>query len=173
MFYYIAIPIELDAQTQNLISQELQNHKLKLVDNYHITIQYFGEVSSSELAEIKKIFDKFEFKSFQLTFHTNLEAFANWNRCQVIYVPVFSAKLRDIASIIHNLCNGIFAIPHFVPHLTFARVKEELTELEKEKLKNTQILIPPQTVTQICLYKTELTPNGVVHTQIKKSKLRL
>jgi 2'-5' RNA ligase len=162
--YFLAISIDCDT-TQ---FQSIQSPKFRFVNQHHITLQYFGELSTIELQTIKKRLDEFKAKSFHVEFDSTLETFPNWQNPNVLYVPILSRKVTELAKSLHAIFRDMFVKPEFVPHMTIARVREKLSQKEIDLLQSFSCRIEKIPVTKLFLYASILTPSGAVYT-VEKS----
>jgi 2'-5' RNA ligase len=104
------------------------------------------------------------------------------NRPRVIWVGLDGnlKRLADIQKQIEQLLSGVGFIPEtrpFSPHLTLARVREEASPAEKQKLGQiissmtfkSGCIIP---VRSINLMKSQLTPHGPVYSVLFSADLK-
>jgi len=149
--------------------EEFKLKGIKLVNNYHLTISFLGEISEEKAEEIKKKLVNVSFKKFKLEF-TRLGAFPNQERIRVIW-----AGLKDTEEF-QNLKKQIDEITGanedekslFVPHITIGRVKfiEDKKKLtEKLKLKISGAFM----VEEVILFKSTLTEKGPIYEVLGKA----
>jgi 2'-5' RNA ligase len=151
--------------------------KWVLDEQLHITVFFIGEVdnnlSNQLIYDSKIVFSSI--KSFQLEFDNNL-IFYHKNIPKVIGVSFKpNAEIIDIKNKTEKLLEKYNIFPEnraFVPHITFGRVKEFVSEKEFYKFINTNFIEIVKKTTynfeSYVLYKSTLTPDGPIYDEIWK-----
>lgn len=142
--YFIAIDIPASLEGKLLPYQEPLSKKLygrwEEKEKFHITLQYLGELSPQELAQIQKTFRETLAlqKDFEITI-ANLGFFPTLNKARVAWLGVQSQDLQDLQS---RLAAKMAKRPEtFVAHITMGRLTYapppgvlEKLQVEVEKL---------------------------------------
>ncbi len=156
------------------ISSQIAHKGVKLVDHYHITLAFFGDLSTAELINLKFLLDKLHHPSFTLTTSNHIDCFSNWNRLRVLFLPVeYHKLLNQLALKIQNLCRDVFDLPNsFEPHITLGRVKFPIVD-EAYISAMQQLRCEPISwkVTELVLYESTLLPKGAEYKRIGSVKL--
>jgi 2'-5' RNA ligase len=151
--------------------------------NIHLTLQFLGDVPQSKIGKIKNAL--VEVSSAHTAFELRLGelgVFPGINRPRVIWVGLDGnlKRLADIQKQIEQLLSGAGFVPEnrpFSSHLTLARVREEASPAEKQKLGQ---IISSMTfksgctipVRRINLMKSQLTPHGSVYSVLFSADLK-
>jgi len=164
--------IAIDAPSFSHIS--LQNKSFRNTSHFHITLAFFGDVDLTQMIAIKSKFDHIVAESFTLQTKCEFGAFANWNKLRTVYVPIEQNKyLTQLVLKIWNLFSEFNLGKEFTPHITIARVKNEIQD--KAIIKNLQsqkFEFQKWKVSEIVLYESILTPNGSEYRILKKKQLK-
>lgn len=128
-------------------------------ENMHFTVKFYGEVSEDGLNKLKKDIDSKLKNEKALEIELNgIGVFPDKNFIKVIWI---GAK---------NLDNLTKKFNNHSPHLTIARVKspknKHKIQEKLEKLENVDI--GKMKVDELTLYKSDLTPQGPVYTELYK-----
>jgi len=181
-FIAIDIPLESDIVEQiNKLKSEFKDEKIKWVRpyQYHITIQFLGNVGNSVILNINESLDKItsNFPGFSLEL-TEFGVFKNLKNPRVLWIGFRPCeqlvKLKDAIEDKMTMFGFEKSDKYFSPHLTIARIKtlrqsEKLKELiDRYSGKILQII----EVVEIILYESMLKPEGPEYTIIKKHSLK-
>lgn len=146
--------------------------------NIHLTLKFLGEVTDEYVGKVKEALDKTAagFKPFEISL-SGIGAFPELDYARVIWVGVEKGKeeTEEVARRLEDELEKFgFAKDErpFTAHLTIGRVR---TGKNKEALKEKINLLNakpyplnPQTISQIVLYQSKLTPNGPIYTPLHK-----
>ena len=141
------------------------NIKAKPVElhNMHFTVQFLGEVSEEMIRKISDALNSIEFSAFSITF-AGIGAFPKPNSPRVIWVGVNDGinELEKLAETIRSKLSDIGFSPDkkFKPHVTIFRVKNKIEGVADKLEKFSAHHFGKQTISEIKLKKSELTPNG-------------
>jgi len=152
--------------------------KLRLVPfkNYHITLQFFGDITLSNVDVIKKNMSKIKFDNFDIKI-ADAGFFPNSQTPKVLWTGFEDEtnKIKELYRVIQErLKESEFKKENrqFVPHLTIARLPkmnlEAIKKLQKSALKFNQIIsnIPKFNLDKLVLYKSVLSEKGSVYTPL-------
>jgi len=144
----------------------------------HLTLKFLGEISFETLEKIKGRMNEIakRTKEFDVVLD-ELGTFPNWARAKVIWVGTSegSETAQDLAEKIKEAMKeegfdkGIRA---FKSHLTLGRVRGSKNMGQLEDISAQVKVTPVNThISSIILFKSELTPEGAIHTPLYKFKL--
>ena len=172
MRIFVAIEVS-DQDVLNSISQiqaEL-NIKAKPVElhNMHFTVQFLGEVSEKMIGKISDALNSIEFSAFSISF-TGIGVFPKPNSPRVIWIGTDDGinELEKLAEMIRSKLSHLGFSPDkkFKPHVTIFRVKNKIGDMPDKLEKFSSYYFGKQTVSEIKLKKSELTPNGPIYTDL-------
>ena len=152
------------------IQSEL-NIKAKPVElhNMHFTVQFLGEVSEEMVRKISDALNGIEFSTFSITF-TGIVAFPKPNSPRVIWIGVNDGinELEKLAETVRAKLSDLGFNPDkkFKPHVTIFRVKNKIEGISGKLEKFSSYNFGKQTVSEIKLKKSDLTPNGPIYTDL-------
>jgi 2'-5' RNA ligase len=184
------IAIEIPTEMQQNIHKETANIRRSLdalirwvsVENMHLTLKFFGDVSPSSLEFLIQMLRNEADTVSCFNIHlTGLGAFPSLKRPRVIYIgiqapPALDTLQRGIESASRRL--GYEAEERsFSAHLTLGRVKQNISATDQQKIRHaiegTQVDLPGTArVDSVHLYKSELKPSGSVYTRLYSAPLR-
>lgn len=182
MRVFIGVPVseEIKEKIKPLIeSLKATGADLNLVSlkNLHFTVKFLGEVSSAnEVEEIKDKLSKIHFKKFDLKLET-VGVFPSLERMNVVWIGIKSGS-NELVGLMKKVNGELYYIRknehEEIPHLTIARVK---TGKNKEKLQEfiksaEHGKFGSMTVDKLILYKSDLTPEGPVYSELSVFNLR-
>lgn len=174
----------LDLVTGDL-KQKLKNLPIRWVpvENMHLTLKFFGDVSEANLEVLKEILKSTisGHHCFEISVG-ELGAFPSMRRPRVVWVnveapPELSAVQRGIETETTRL--GYAREKRaFAPHLTLGRVSR--TARSKDKHQISEVLekykvgfLGVMRVQSVNLYRSDLRPSGAVYTRLFSASLRL
>ena len=169
---FVAIEVS-DQGVLNSISQvqaEL-NIKAKPVEihNMHFTVQFLGEVSEDVVRKISSELSSLEFTPFSVSF-MGVGVFPKPSSPRVIWIGTDdgSNELEKLAETIRTKLSHLGFSPDkkFKPHVTIFRIKNKIEGLSSKLEKFSSCCFGKQTVSEIKLKKSELTPNGPIYTDL-------
>ncbi len=146
--------------------------------NLHITMRFLGDIDENmvpELAENIKT-NTCGFSKFDLSLK-GLGGFPNLIMPRVIWIGTEGGKrkLLDLATSVELACIGSKfgkSDKRFLPHLTIGRVKTP-SGIEKllKKIERTPFESLPFEITEVTIFKSELSPAGPKYTALEKIEL--
>ena len=148
------------------------------VENIHLTLKFFGNVELDRVQTISDAAERTvaEFPAFQITVG-NTGVFPRPSRAQVLWIGVNdpSGKLSDLQKRFDDECAAQgFAKEDraFRPHLTIARLRKPhgARRLADTHL-NMQFEPIPVTLTELIIFRSELSSKGSKYTAISRHQL--
>ena len=149
----------------------------------HVTLRFLGNISSEQIIGIRKALEEItqENSSFHLEI-AGLEAFPNLRQPRVLWVAIngevdkLSRLQRKIGFLLAS-CGFPKESRTFVPHLTLARLKDNLLPEEKRKIGTFIKSLKIETALQfdaeaVSLMRSQLTPTGAIYSCLFTAKLR-
>jgi len=147
------------------------NIKAKPVElhNMHFTVQFLGEVSEEMVGKISDALNSIEFSAFPISF-ASIGVFPNPNSPRVIWIGTNDGvnELEKLAETIRTKLSHLGFSPDkkFKPHVTIFRIKNKIGGISSKLEKFSSYYFGKQTVSEIKLKKSELTPNGPIYTDL-------
>jgi len=147
------------------------NIKAKPVElhNMHFTVQFLGEVSEEMIGKISDALNSIEFSAFSISF-TGIGVFPKPNSPRVIWIGTDDGinELEKLAEMVRSKLSQLGFSPDkkFKPHVTIFRVKNKIEDMSDKLEKFSSYYFGKQTVSEIKLKKSELTPNGPIYTDL-------
>ena len=143
-------------------------------EGMHLTLKFLGDVPGKDAPDISSAAGKTASAVGPLAFSVSgLGVFPDNRRPRVVYLEL-QGDTDKLASLQKNL-EGILAgigFPEeqrpFRAHLTLGRVRSArgVSELAKEMEKGNTYTAGEFTATELCLFKSDLTPHGAVYTKL-------
>lgn len=163
------------------IQDELKNGNNKIAwvkpENIHLTIKFLGDIDVDKIDSIAVLLETAAAKnrSFDVSVK-GAGAFPTLDNPRVVWVGVEDDK--NLSRIYEELENGLLAIGFekenrpFKPHLTVGRVKflKDKKGFKERIEKYKDINLGHFAANSLCLFKSNLTPNGAVYTKLKEVK---
>ena len=147
------------------------NIKAKPVElhNMHFTVQFLGEVSEEMVEKISDVLNSIDFSVFSISF-ASIGVFPKPNFPRVIWIGTNDGvnELEKLAEMIRSKLSQLGFSPDkkFKPHVTIFRVKNKIEGISSKLEKFSSCYFGKQTVSEIKLKKSELTPNGPIYTDL-------
>ena len=147
------------------------NIKAKPVElhNMHFTVQFLGDVSEDMVRKISDALNSIEFSAFSISF-MGVGVFPKPSFPRVIWIGTNDGinELEKLAEMIHTKLSQIGFHPDkkFKPHVTIFRVKNKIEGISDKLERFSSYYFGKQTVSEIKLKKSELTPNGPIYTDL-------
>ncbi|RLE48578.1 MAG: RNA 2',3'-cyclic phosphodiesterase [Candidatus Methanomethylicota archaeon] len=176
---FLAIDVEKPEVVEKLIGiqQALAESKadLKLVEkeNFHITLQFLGDISDAMVEEVYKVMKNVKAEPFTLNLK-GVGVFPSLNSPRVIWIGAEKGASK-VEEIYHQLEVGLKKLgfrpdKEFTPHLTIARVKtgRNRDALAKIVSKLSEIEIGEIQVEGIRLKKSVLTSSGPIYSTLRE-----
>lgn len=184
------IAIQLPDEVKRALAELQEQLKLresryvKCVDpqSIHLTLQFLGNVVVNKLDEISDVMERATegVSTFQLEVK-GLGVFPNIKRVQVIWVGV-GGDIEQLIGLQKCIETGMMPLGFnpekraFTPHLTLARLRDQATLYERQKLG--QLItdtkfdkIFQMNVEKVHLMKSQLTKEGAIYSQIRSISL--
>jgi len=131
--------------------------------NFHLTLKFLGEVKEAKKA-IRAMESLKDTKKFTIHFSC-LGAFPNERYIRVIWIGV-SKGSRELEEISRSLNESLGQEEGYVPHLTIARVREVSDKGKLLEYLEKPVDLGEFQADKVHLYKSELSPQGAIHTKI-------
>jgi len=147
------------------------NIKAKPVElhNMHFTVQFLGEVTEEVVRKFSDALSSLEFSAFSISF-ASIGVFPKPNSPRVIWIGTDNGvdELEKLAEMIRSKLSHLGFSPDkkFKPHVTIFRVKNKIEDMSDKLEKFSSYYFGKQTVSEIKLKKSELTPNGPIYTDL-------
>ena len=179
------IALELSPEAKKEISRIIGELKKSGADvkwvrpeTVHLTLQFLGEVFLATLDRIKERLSEIakKAKGFDIALDA-LGTFPNWERAKVIWVGTSQGSeiAQDLAEKVKEAMQeqGFGReIRAFKSHLTLGRIRSSENKGKLEEMSSQVEVKPVSThISSIILFKSELTPQGAIHTPISKFEL--
>jgi 2'-5' RNA ligase len=185
-FIAIELPDELKAELVQLEARlkSVDQPFVKWVDPYsiHMTLKFLGNVSASSIGEITRAMEEATrgVSSFNLQVG-DLGVFPNLRRVQVAWVGL-SGEIDKIARLQQRIESSLTPLGFtpesrkFVPHLTLARVRNQASLNERQRLgeliaSTSFKAVHNIKVDSISLMKSQLTRQGAIYSRISSAGL--
>ena len=173
MRVFVAVEVIDDHILQKIKSmQESFPFKAKPVrlDQIHFTLQFLGEISENKTEDVKKALGTVSFSKFDLTI-IGSGAFPNTRNPKVVWLGVDKDGKERMSRLANDVNEILGAIDlknekPFKPHLTVFRIKNRIGDITEELLKFKDTKFGTQSVSQIVLKKSDLSPNGPEYTNL-------
>ncbi|HPR41128.1 MAG TPA: RNA 2',3'-cyclic phosphodiesterase [Candidatus Methanofastidiosa archaeon] len=157
----------------DLFSKSSINAKFTSPENMHMTLKFIGEWPFNDVNDVIDILNdvKTSFKPFNVDFE-GIGGFPNDHAPRIIWVGGKSRTLVDMAGKIDKNLSTLGIKKEnrpFSSHITLARVKNILNRDDIINIihANKDVAIGSQHVTEFCLKKSELTPNGPIYSDVE------
>jgi 2'-5' RNA ligase len=181
---FVAIELSPDIRTQiEKIQNELKGSSSDVrwvrSGGIHLTLKFLGGIQEEKIPEIAGVLSRCsaETGSFAIRIHS-LGAFPNTTNPKVIWIGVEdeSGKLLKVQQSIEKSLAAVGFKEEkrtFTPHLTLGRLKSPRGKRSvSQRLESSgEYDCGRLTVTEICLFKSDLKPSGAVYTKLKTFSL--
>lgn len=145
--------------------------------NWHLTLKFLGEVGDGRVDEIVAALDEVEFSAFDIR-PGGFDCFPNMKWPRVIWMAIRKGArpcemlAGEIEAAMVDLGFKRESKP-FKSHLTLGRVKKHGRDDWESCLRPSGIAtFPGFTVDRFVLWRSELLPDGAVHTPLKEFRLK-
>ena len=150
-------------------------------DSIHLTLKFLGNIAADRTGEITRAIEEAArpISPFQVEVK-GLGVFPNLRRVQVVWVGMTGAtdKLSTLQQRIDSNLARLGFPPEsrrFTPHLTLARIRNQASPDEREKLgqliTETQFEAGTIKVDSVSLMKSQLTRQGAIYSRISSVRL--
>lgn len=159
------------AKVQDLITKKLKfTGKTTELENLHVTLKFFGEISLEEIEKIDSILKEIKFQEIDAKL-SRVGTFSYNNSPKIIWIKL-DGDLTKLQRLIDKRLEPLFPLEDkFMSHLTIARVKYvkdvkyALEYINNLKIKNIEFKI-----NSLKLQSSKLTPDGPIYTVLKEYK---
>lgn len=170
-----SISLELYQNTKKIFL-DIPKFRLVSVRNYHVTLQFFGDITLSAIEDIQKNISKIKFDDINVKL-SNTGFFPNVQSPKVFWIG-FKDKKKRVDNLYETIQGRLKEVDFnkekrlFIPHLTIARLQKinlrTVKKLQKSVLKFNQIIsnFPTFNLDKLVLYKSVLTSKGSVYTPL-------
>jgi 2'-5' RNA ligase len=152
------------------LTKQVDVKGVKVVNEFHITMKFLGEISDDKVSEIKKAIESIKFEPYEMT-TTNVGVYPNENYMRTIWLGTkdggetekIQAELED------KLAEIGFKKEKrkFESHITLGRVKfVDDKEALKQKIKSLKADEVKFKVDKLFLIKSELTKEGPIYEEL-------
>lgn len=138
--------------------------QVKLVDSFHLTLKFLGEVFEEDVEKIKEKLQEVKFNCFKTKYH-DIGFFPSASFIKVVWVGFQPEKeLIELQQKVEDVLKefNIRKDFEFKPHLTLARVKF-VREGFVEKIKKIKVESKEVAINSFKLIKSTLTREGPVY----------
>jgi 2'-5' RNA ligase len=150
-------------------------------ENIHITLKFLGDVAPPEIAPLTtSLAAKLAEQPQILLKLGHLGIFPSLQRPRILWLGVQANQpLQELQKIVEATTRGLGYLPDakpFSPHLTLGRVKDNLSAVELQKIKNSlgtkQVDLPGEIlVDSVHLFRSDLQPKGPLYTSLFRAPL--
>jgi 2'-5' RNA ligase len=186
-FIAIELPEELRAELARL-QDKLKSGRVsgaKWVDPYgiHLTLKYLGNIVEETVGKVTEAMERAAEGALPFSLEVKgLGVFPNLNRVQVVWVGV-GGEVDKLAKLQQRLDSNLASLGFapesrsFTPHLTLARIRNEASMAERQKLGQLIAKTSFETsytfeVDSINLMRSQLTPQGAIYSRIGSVALK-
>ena len=146
-------------------------------DRLHLTLQFVGEVSDAVGGEIAACLEApFDQSPFELRFGP-LGMFPRTGLPRVVWLGIEQGA-TELTSLQATVARRLERIEFrresrpFAPHLTLARIKEDGTRADRERIAGTRLEpVGGCTIDHVTLYQSRLSPRGPTYTPLASTPL--
>jgi 2'-5' RNA ligase len=151
-------------------------------ESIHLTLSFLGEIGPVQVEAVKGVMDKIAFASpaFNLSLD-HVGAFPSLRQPQTVWVGI-QGDMEILSRLHKNLEESLRVTGYkpedhaFKPHLTLARVRDEASVQARQSLGEALVRVPGVksgiiSVTEISLFKSELTRSGPIYTRLYRAKI--
>ena len=157
-FIALPLPEEVKAEMRRVQSALAPHFPERAVhwtkpEQFHLTLDFLGELSAEEVARVKRWLGSLRFPSFTL----ELSSIGSFGRpARVLFINV--AKVETLHQLQQEVALSGSKQP-FQPHLTLARLRTSLPNLQ-EVVRNVQVEPLVWHAKEVQLVQSTLTPQG-------------
>lgn len=168
------IAVELPDQHKTALGRlrvDLPGTRWVPVEQLHLTLSFLGEVEENSLECLYKGLARIQVPAFQLCF-SKTGCFPDQRRPRVLWVgiepePLLSELVGKVRSTVLQ-CGIPQEEREFSAHITLARVKTDtFSGIDSFPGQTEKLHIPPFHVQEFILFKSQLTPQGAVHSPVR------
>ncbi len=171
MRLFIAFDVAEEVREHILkLQKQLTGAKLTLAKNFHLTLKFLGEVTPTQLDQIKKKLANVKFRPFAAKLG-GTGTFPSDKMIRVVWAEITPHDtISELQKQIDDALHGMFPKEkQFTPHLTIARVKMvEDKEQFAEQIKKLKVEPISFEVKEFKLIESTLTPEGPKYRDVAK-----
>lgn len=164
---FIAVSIHPNDAVASLMKSigPLRGSKVPHSKLMHITLAFLDEITENEKDQLCRIIHEIEFGKFEIR-TTHIDAFPDIRRARVSYIGIDSPSILELHRILREKLPEKFRENReFVPHITISRFKRT-TDIRGLLRENEDVDFGTYPVEKMTLYRSDLTPQGAVYTEI-------
>jgi 2'-5' RNA ligase len=174
LFIAIAIPEVVKTEIAGL-GRSIPAARPVPVEQMHLTLKFIGEVESSRLLDIREVLSEICRPQFTLCLQ-GVGTFPPRGTPRVLWAGVHPLDNLLALRVAMEKKLAEIAVPRekqkYSPHLTLARLNNPpLSHLQQFLAGNAFLKTPVFTVASFSLYKSQLTRNGAIHTEVQNYAL--
>lgn len=165
LFLAFPLPIDIIAYV-GALQTRIKDPHLRLPASPHLTVKFLGDVDAENIDGLKEKIKTIRGKTIAATL-AGVGAFADWTRPRVLWIGVEPAQgIVALQKQVEAILKDFPSEEKFHPHITLARVKDDLPEAAIAKIK--AIAIEPRAfaLDRLVLYRSVLTPRGPIYTEV-------
>ncbi|MBS3156988.1 RNA 2',3'-cyclic phosphodiesterase [Candidatus Woesearchaeota archaeon] len=169
IFIAVELPERIKEKLKEVQKEFIRDGDINFSKEYHITLKFLGEISSTKIDRVKERLKTINFKPFDLHL-SKLGVFPDMKFVQVFWVGVGpQSKIKKLHERIDSKLMDMFeADRKFIGHVTLGRIKR-LRDKDSFLDKIREIEIEGSfSVKNFCLIQSELTSSGPIYTILKK-----
>jgi 2'-5' RNA ligase len=175
IFIGIPIPDDLKNKLYSIVKNVLPEKTFKkvMIQNYHITLKFLGNVNEKEINELIDLLENFKFNKFRFNINC-INAFPAINNARIVWAGCLenNYEFQKLNSEIEDLCElyGFEKeLRKFHPHITLARKKRKYKKIDlSSDLKNFEFKEYNIMINKIVLYESLLKPECPEYVVLKQ-----
>lgn len=173
LFIAIPIPKQIISELADL-KTSIQGARWSKTSNYHLTLQFLGELSQDHFHQVLEGLEDINMTSFSLRLNS-VGLFGAADNPKVLYTAVEENQdLLDLQSLVKEQVEQIITLEKrkYIPHVTLARLKlASPQDIAHFKQQNHSFKSNLFKVTRFALYSSKLTAEGAIYTMEKEYEL--
>jgi len=186
---FIAVELTSDVksglrQLQNkLKSTEYTFVKWVVPEGIHLTLKFLGNIAPQKVSKITEVMEQAVrgLSAFRITI-SDVGGFPSLRKPRVIWVGI-DGSMKNLMDLQQHIDDGLVQLGFaketrsFTPHLTLARLREEVSSRDRQVfgemiIKKAPHIFCEMTVGSINLMKSQLLPTGAVYNRLSEVKLQ-
>ena len=176
---FVAVEIQND-EVLNSIAKLQSDLKIKAKpvskENMHFTLLFLGEVAEEIVPKIMEALQSIAFSPIQISF-IGVGAFPNPRFPRVIWIGVDETASQNLVKLAIQVEEklgplGFKSDKPFKPHLTIFRIKNRIDDISKELDKLKAVQLGHDTLSELKLKKSILTPSGPIYSDLQVVKAK-
>jgi len=172
------IAVELPGEVKEILGEfrsKISGARWVAKDQMHLTLAFLGDVDEGTAEMLGESLSQIESPRFTLRFE-GMGCFPDSRRPRVLWVGLApEPRLVALASLVRPAVLSC-GIPQedrsFSPHITLARFRQPVgREVAAFLDRHRQVQFPPVPVHEFILFQSRLTPQGAIHTPLRRFPL--